>query len=108
MPSKSWDEILVADHEMIERAMDVLKKELGKLPDRSPDLFSLKRTIDFLLEFGDRIHNQKELLQTGLKYGAFSYEYFQFFLRVNSLDKRFHVSRFHLFGSHYLFYWWHF
>ncbi|RLC04431.1 MAG: hypothetical protein DRH90_08660 [Deltaproteobacteria bacterium] len=60
MDKKRWDEILVNDHEMIERAMDVLKKELEKLPDRSPDLFSLKRTIDFLLEFGDRIHNKKE------------------------------------------------
>ena len=60
MDKKRWDEILVNDHEMIERAMDVLKKELDKLPHKSPDLFSLKRTIDFLLEFGDRIHNKKE------------------------------------------------
>ena len=60
MEKKRWDEILVNDHEMIERAMDVLKRELEKLPDGSPDLFSLKRTIDFLLEFGDRIHNKKE------------------------------------------------
>ena len=60
MDKKRWDEILVNDHEMIERAMDVLKNELGKLPDKSPDLFSLRRTIDFLLEFGDRIHNKKE------------------------------------------------
>ncbi len=60
MDKKRWDEILVNDHEMIERAMDVLKNELEKLPDRSPDLFSLRRTIDFLLEFGDRIHNKKE------------------------------------------------
>jgi DUF438 domain-containing protein len=60
MDKKRWDEILVNDHEMIERAMDILKKELEKLPDRSPDLFSLKRAIDFLLEFGDRIHNKKE------------------------------------------------
>lgn len=60
MHIQRWDEILVNDHEMIERAMDVLKKELEKLPERFPALFSLKRTIDFLLEFGDRIHNQKE------------------------------------------------
>ena len=60
MDKKRWDDILVNDHEMIERAMDVLKNELGKLPQKSPDLFSLKRTIDFLLEFGDRIHNKKE------------------------------------------------
>lgn len=60
MEVKRWDEVLVNDHEMIERAMDVLKRELEKLPDDIPDLFSLKRTIDFLLEFGDRIHNTKE------------------------------------------------
>ena len=60
METKRWDEILVNDHEMIERAMDVLKKELAKLPDGSPDLVSLKRSIDFLLAFGDRIHNKKE------------------------------------------------
>ncbi len=60
MDKKRWDEILVNDHEMIERAMDVLKNELEKLPDKTSDLFSLKRTIDFLLEFGDRIHNKKE------------------------------------------------
>lgn len=60
MKAKRWDEILVNDHEMIERAMDVLKRELQKLPEQSPDLFALKRTVDFLLEFGDRIHNKKE------------------------------------------------
>jgi len=60
MDKKRWDDILVNDHEMIERAMDVLKKELAKLPDGSPDLVSLKRSIDFLLAFGDRIHNKKE------------------------------------------------
>lgn len=60
MATKKWDEILVAEHEMIERAMDVLKKELEKLPEQQVDLFTLKRAIDFLLEFGDKIHNQKE------------------------------------------------
>ena len=60
MGNKTWDEILVADHEMIERAMDVLKRELDKLPQTDIDRFSLKRSIDFLLEFGDRIHNHKE------------------------------------------------
>lgn len=60
MGSKRWDEILVNDHEMIERAMDVFKREIEKMPDDSPDLFTLKRAVDFLLEFGDRIHNKKE------------------------------------------------
>ena len=60
MDSKRWDEILVNEHEMIERAMDLLRLELEKLPEQLPDAFALKRTIDFLLEFGDRIHNVKE------------------------------------------------
>ena len=31
MAGKSWSELLVAEHEMIERAMDVLQGELAKL-----------------------------------------------------------------------------
>ena len=60
MQAKRWDDILVAEHEMIERAMDVLKRELEKMPAASGDIFSIKRAMDFLLEFGDRIHNRKE------------------------------------------------
>jgi len=60
MPVKKWDEILVAEHEMIERALDVLKRELEGLPAQTPDLLALQRAIDFLLQFGDRIHNKKE------------------------------------------------
>jgi DUF438 domain-containing protein len=60
MKDKSWSELLVAEHEMIERAMDVLRGELQKLDDASHDAWTLQRAIDFLLEFGDRVHNQKE------------------------------------------------
>lgn len=60
MPTKNWDEILVSDHEMIERAMDVLKRELEQLPAKEPDLRAMQRAIDFILQFGDRIHNKKE------------------------------------------------
>ncbi len=60
MEIKKWDTILVSEHEMIERAMDVLKRELENLPDRNYDAFAMQRAIDFLLVFGDRIHNQKE------------------------------------------------
>jgi uncharacterized protein len=55
-----WDDFLVAEHEMIERAMDVLKKELKNVTKGGLDLFSLKRALDFLMEFGDKIHNKKE------------------------------------------------
>ena len=60
MQANRWDEILVAEHEMIERAMDILKQELEKMPGASGDIFAIKRSMDFLLEFGDRIHNRKE------------------------------------------------
>jgi hypothetical protein len=60
MQNNTWDKLLVDDHEMIERAMDVLKKELMKMPDKPHDSFVIRRAVDFLLEFGDQIHNRKE------------------------------------------------
>ena len=60
MPDKQWDELLVAEHEMIERAMDVLKGELKKVTRDEQDEVILQRAIDFLMEFGDKIHNIKE------------------------------------------------
>ncbi|HIJ79145.1 MAG: PAS domain-containing protein [Desulfobulbaceae bacterium] len=60
MEIKAWDEYLVAEHEMIERAMAVLKEQLLKLQDNAQDTIKLQRAIDFLLEFGDKIHNKKE------------------------------------------------
>ena len=55
-----WDDFLIAEHEMIEKAMAALKTNLEKLDDGSQDLQQTKRALDFLLEFGDKIHNQKE------------------------------------------------
>ena len=55
-----WDEYLVAEHEMIERAMGVLKKGLQKLGHGAADSAGLLPAVDFLLEFGDRLHNVKE------------------------------------------------
>jgi uncharacterized protein len=60
MADREWDEILVEDHGMIERCMDVLRQELEKIPGGRPDLFVMQRAFDFLLEFGDGIHNRKE------------------------------------------------
>jgi DUF438 domain-containing protein len=56
----TWDEYLVAEHETIERAMVVLREQLEQVQDKGYDPIRLQRAIDFLLEFGDRIHNQKE------------------------------------------------
>lgn len=56
----AWDEYLIAEHEMIERAMAVLKEQVDKVRKGQHDLVQLRRAFDFLLEFGDKIHNKKE------------------------------------------------
>ncbi len=60
MRQERWDEYLVAEHEMIERAMDVLKTELGGLVAGKEASLRLQRAVDFLLQFGDKMHNTKE------------------------------------------------
>ncbi len=55
-----WDDWLVAEHEMIERAMEVLKTNLDKIVNGKFDKVQTARAVDFLLEFGDKIHNAKE------------------------------------------------
>lgn len=60
MAETRWDAFLLGEHEMIERAMDVLRQELDKVPTLTHSAVALRRTIDFLIEFGDHIHNQKE------------------------------------------------
>jgi DUF438 domain-containing protein len=55
-----WDDFLVAEHEMIERAMAVLKKNLEEIDRAAEEPLHLQRALDFLLEFGDKMHNSKE------------------------------------------------
>ncbi len=55
-----WDDFLVAEHEMIERGMAVLKGCLENLDQAAKDPVQMVRAMDFLLEFGDKIHNTKE------------------------------------------------
>ena len=55
-----WDDFLVAEHEMIERAMAVLKINLEKIDEAVKAPLQLQRALDFLLEFGDKMHNTKE------------------------------------------------
>ena len=54
------DDFLVAEHEMIERAMAVLKNCLEKIDESVKTPLQMQRAIDFLLQFGDKIHNTKE------------------------------------------------
>jgi DUF438 domain-containing protein len=55
-----WDTYLVHEHELIERAMAVLKQNLDALEQGRHDPTQLTRALDFLLEFGDKVHNRKE------------------------------------------------
>ena len=55
-----WDDWLVAEHEMIERAMAVLKHCLEHIDASLKHPRQMLRAIDFLLIFGDKIHNRKE------------------------------------------------
>ena len=60
MEQTRWDDFLVAEHEMIERAMAVLNKCLDELEQAAAHPVQMIRALDFLLEFGDKIHNRKE------------------------------------------------
>jgi len=55
-----WDDLLIAEHELIERVMAVLRTELEHLTEGELDVVRLERALDFLLEFGDKMHNTKE------------------------------------------------
>ncbi len=57
---EKWDTYLVHEHELIERAMAVLAKNLEGLEGGRYDATQLTRALDFLLEFGDKVHNKKE------------------------------------------------
>lgn len=60
MEHTRWDDFLVAEHEMIERGMAVLKSCLDDLEQAAAKPVQMIRALDFLLEFGDKIHNRKE------------------------------------------------
>lgn len=55
-----WDEYLIAEHELIERAMAVLRQALENMTASIKNPVAMERAIDFLLQFGDKIHNTKE------------------------------------------------
>lgn len=57
---EKWDTYLVYEHELIERAMAILQRNLDGLETGKYDATQLTRSLDFLLEFGDKVHNKKE------------------------------------------------
>ena len=60
MTAMTWDAWLVGEHAWIERAMAVLQRNLAAVDTPAFDLLQAGRAVDFLLEFGDKIHNLKE------------------------------------------------
>lgn len=60
MTYSRWDDLLVAEHEMIERSMAVLRHCLENIDETVEKPRQIVRSLDFLLEFGDKIHNRKE------------------------------------------------
>jgi len=55
-----WDDYLIAEHELIERSMAVLKTCLDNFDKAVNQHFQMQRALDFLLAFGDTMHNRKE------------------------------------------------
>jgi len=55
-----WDDYLITEHELIERSMAVLKKCLENFDAAIKKPFQMQRALDFLLVFGDKMHNTKE------------------------------------------------
>jgi len=55
-----WDDYLIAEHELIERSMAVLKTCLDNFDQAVSQHFQMQRALDFLLAFGDTMHNRKE------------------------------------------------
>lgn len=55
-----WDDYLIAEHELIERSMAVLRQSLENFEAAVQEQFQMRRALDFLLEFGDKMHNRKE------------------------------------------------
>ncbi len=62
MPNfKRWDDYLIAEHELIERSMAVLNNCLEDIElSEEINKVQMGRALDFLLQFGDKVHNKKE------------------------------------------------
>lgn len=58
---KRWDDYLIAEHELIERSMAVLQNCLEDIElSEEINKVQMGRALDFLLQFGDKVHNKKE------------------------------------------------
>ncbi len=57
---QKWNQILVEEHEWIERCIAVIEIEFDKKNSVEVDFNRILRALDFLFEIGDKIHNKKE------------------------------------------------
>lgn len=57
---EKWDTCLDREHKLIERAMTVLAKNLVGVEFGEFDTALMTRTLNFLLDFGENVHNKKE------------------------------------------------
>jgi uridine kinase len=59
-PLRSWQEQLMAEHALLLRGLALLEVEAAALKSGGANAGRLERVLNFLLSFGDRIHNVKE------------------------------------------------
>jgi uncharacterized protein len=60
MQKNKWYDILIDEHDTLQRAMDVFKRELDKVINNQHRTSVLYCIIDFLITLGSEIHNRKE------------------------------------------------
>jgi hemerythrin-like domain-containing protein len=60
MQKEKWYDVLTLEHEILQRAMDVFKRELNKVINNNHRTSVLYCIIDFLITYGSEIHNRKE------------------------------------------------
>ncbi len=60
MPQNTWQDLLVYEHDLITRGLILLNSEVNNLESGSAVLLKIQQILDFLLDFGDKVHNVKE------------------------------------------------
>ena len=59
-PGLTWRELLMSEHALLLRGLKLLEEEAGAAGQGDENQDRLERIFNFLLSFGDRIHNVKE------------------------------------------------
>lgn len=57
---QKWEVILIHEHDLLLKSLTLLDRELGRLEEKHAEPVKLIHLLNFLLEFGDNIHNVKE------------------------------------------------